>query len=88
MQASQLKTGYSVLERAMSIENDELGAREDRLMVLYDLIASWNNEMLTLHDWITTKMFPNLRPSISFRRKALAISSTMLDRGDDFKVGS
>ncbi|XP_071494027.1 telomerase protein component 1-like [Diadema antillarum] len=85
MQAAQLETGYSILERAVSLETDELGAREERLMVLYDLIASWNNELLTLHDWITSKMFPQLRPSISFRRKALAISAKFLDRGESFK---
>ena len=45
MQASQLKTGFSVLETAMKIENEELGAREGRLMVLYDLTASWHNEV-------------------------------------------
>ncbi|XP_001198485.3 telomerase protein component 1 isoform X2 [Strongylocentrotus purpuratus] len=85
MQASQLKTGYSILETAMQMEMDELGAREERLLVLYDLVASWNNELLTLHDWITTKMFPNLRPSISNRRKSLAISKKFLDRGESFK---
>ena len=44
--------------------------------------------MLTLHDWITTKMFPNLRPSITFRRKALAISANFLGQGDSYKVST
>nr|XP_054748224.1 TPR repeat-containing protein DDB_G0287407-like isoform X1 [Lytechinus pictus] len=85
MQASQLKSGYSILETAMQMEMDELGAREERMLVLYDLVASWNNELLTLHDFITTKMFPNLRPSISYRRKSLAISKKFVDRDESFK---
>ena len=45
MQASQLKGCFSLLEEAMRLEENELGARQHRMMELTDLAASMHNEV-------------------------------------------
>ena len=45
MQASQLKSCFVLLDKAMKLEETELGARQNRMMELTDLAASMHNEV-------------------------------------------
>ena len=45
MQASQLNGAFALLKESMRLEEDELGARQNRMMELTDLAASMHNEV-------------------------------------------
>ncbi|XP_071785038.1 telomerase protein component 1-like isoform X1 [Asterias amurensis] len=72
MQAGQLKTCFKLLEKSMKIETD-LGARPERMVILYDVLGTMHNERLVLHDYMTKAMMPDLKPAIQYRQKSLEI---------------
>ena len=53
MQAAQLESCFSVLEKAMTIEKD-LGERRKRMIILQDLVASMHNEVSLL--WVRVEV--------------------------------
>ncbi|XP_038068590.1 telomerase protein component 1-like isoform X1 [Patiria miniata] len=77
MHAGQLETCFSLLEKSMEIES-RLGQRQERMVILYDLIASMHNERLILrYFYMDKKMMLDLKPAIQYRRKSLELGKDL-----------
>ncbi|XP_022080358.1 telomerase protein component 1-like isoform X2 [Acanthaster planci] len=83
MQAGQLETCFTILEKSMEIES-KLGQRKERMVLLYDLLATMHNERLVLHDYMTRSMMPDLKPAIQYRQKSLELGKNL--KGDRFRL--
>ncbi|XP_071951905.1 telomerase protein component 1-like isoform X2 [Antedon mediterranea] len=84
MQSGDVDRCFNLLQSALALE-DELGAQPMRMMQLYNVAATMHNERLTLHDFITKAMMPDLKECISFRRKAIRISEQLTERSEKYK---
>ncbi|XP_033113072.1 telomerase protein component 1-like [Anneissia japonica] len=85
MQSGDVDRCFNLLQTSLSMEENDLGAKPMRMMELYNVAATMHNERLTLHDFITKKMMPDLKECISSRRKALRISEQLTERGEKYK---
>ncbi|XP_077981357.1 telomerase protein component 1-like [Glandiceps talaboti] len=85
MQEGQLETSHDLLQKAMSLEEDDLGGRPERLVELYDLAANIYNGKIVLIDYVSRSMLPVLRPCIDFRQRGIKLRETFEGNRHKFK---
>ncbi|XP_070564527.1 uncharacterized protein [Ptychodera flava] len=83
MQEGRLEMAHELVEKAMKIEEDELGGRPQRLVELYDSAANIYNAKIVLIDYVSRSMLSVLRPCIDFRQKGIKLRESF--EGDRHK---
>ncbi|XP_077982009.1 telomerase protein component 1-like [Glandiceps talaboti] len=87
LQAGQHQSSLETLRKAMDIEENELGARPERMVELYFICANIYAEILKLYSFIQRNQLNELRPAIEYGRKSLKIRETLTGDIHKFKMG-
>eukprot|EP00058_Branchiostoma_floridae_P025527 XP_002611017.1 hypothetical protein BRAFLDRAFT_97506 [Branchiostoma floridae] len=66
-----------MLAPAVRIEQDDLGARPERMAQVYELTATIFTEKLKLYDFVSPQQLTELRPAIDNGRKAVELRETL-----------
>ncbi|KAH3849179.1 TPR repeat-containing protein DDB_G0287407-like [Dreissena polymorpha] len=77
IQAGKYHEALELLKTALKIEEKELGARAHRMVELYALMAEIYDEKLKLNDFVSPSQLPDLRKTIHYGRKSIAIRRTL-----------
>ncbi|KAL4235832.1 hypothetical protein ACF0H5_004222 [Mactra antiquata] len=87
IQAGKYHEALELLKTALKIEERELGARPHRMVELYALMAEIYDEKLKLNDFVSPSQLPDLRKTIHYGRKSIAIRKTLPGTYHRFKLG-
>nr|XP_006811881.1 PREDICTED: nephrocystin-3-like [Saccoglossus kowalevskii] len=77
VQAGFYESAKVLLQSLIKLEEDELGARPERMVEVYGLCAELWDEISKLHEFITGENIKDLRPALEFGRKSAAIRATL-----------
>ncbi|XP_025109541.1 telomerase protein component 1-like [Pomacea canaliculata] len=86
IQAGKHYEALELLKTAMKIEEKELGARPHRMVELYALMSEIYDEKLKLNDFVSPSQLPDLRKTIYYGRKSIAIRKTLPGNYHRFKL--
>ncbi|KAK6179484.1 hypothetical protein SNE40_011834 [Patella caerulea] len=86
IQSGKHHEALELLKTAMKIEERELGARPHRMVELYALMAEIYDEKLKLNDFVSPCQLPDLRKTIYYGRKSIAIRRTLPGAYHKFKL--
>ncbi|XP_045158536.2 TPR repeat-containing protein DDB_G0287407-like isoform X2 [Mercenaria mercenaria] len=87
IQAGKYHEALELLKTALKIEEKELGARPHRMVELYALMAEIYDEKLKLNDFVSPSQLPDLRKTIHYGRKSIALRKTLPGTYHRFKLG-
>ncbi|WAR23724.1 Y7407-like protein [Mya arenaria] len=87
IQAGKYHEALELLKTALKIEEKELGARPHRMVELFALMAEIYDEKLKLNDFVSPSQLPDLRKTIHYGRKSIAIRRTLPGAYHRFKLG-
>ncbi|XP_071161707.1 TPR repeat-containing protein DDB_G0287407-like [Mytilus galloprovincialis] len=87
VQCGKYHDALDLLKTAMKIEEKELGARPHRMVELYALMAEIYDEKLKLNDFVSPSQLPDLRKTIHYGKKSIAIRKTLPGTYHKFKLG-
>ncbi|XP_033737542.1 LOW QUALITY PROTEIN: nephrocystin-3-like [Pecten maximus] len=87
IQAGKYLEALELLRTAMKIEEKELGARPHRMVELYALMAEIYDEKLKLNDFVSPSQLPDLRKTIHYGRKSIALRKKLPGTYHKFKLG-
>ncbi|XP_077998733.1 TPR repeat-containing protein DDB_G0287407-like [Glandiceps talaboti] len=77
VQAGLYDPARGLLETLVSMEDNELGARPERMVEVYALCAELWDEISKMHEFISRDNIKDLRPAIDFGRKSAALRETL-----------
>ncbi|XP_033637129.1 telomerase protein component 1-like [Asterias rubens] len=86
-QSGEHSTPLKLLEKSMSIEQDELGARPERMVELFALACTIYDDKLKLYEYVDPSQITDLRPTIDFALKSIAIRETLEGEVHKYKLG-
>ncbi|XP_076462217.1 TPR repeat-containing protein DDB_G0287407-like [Babylonia areolata] len=86
IQAGKYYEALELLKTAMKIEEKELGARPHRMVELYALMSMIYDEKLKLNDFVSPCQVPDLKKTIYYGRKSIAIRKTLPGNYHRFKL--
>lgn len=87
IQAGKYQEALELLKTALKIEEKELGARPHRMVELYALMAEIYDEKLKLNDFVSPSQIPDLRMTIHYGKKSIALRKTLPGNYHKFKLG-
>ncbi|XP_070560675.1 TPR repeat-containing protein DDB_G0287407-like [Ptychodera flava] len=86
IQAGLYDKSQVLLETLVKLEEDELGARPERMVEVYALCGELWDEISKMHEFISTENIRDLRPAIEFGRKSAAIRETLDGDAHKYKL--
>ncbi|XP_048761079.1 uncharacterized protein LOC125670136 [Ostrea edulis] len=87
IQAGKYQEALELLKTALKIEEKELGARPHRMVELYALMAEIYDEKLKLNDFVSPSQIPDLRMTIHYGKKSIALRKSLPGNYHKFKLG-
>ncbi|XP_022107201.1 telomerase protein component 1-like isoform X2 [Acanthaster planci] len=86
IQAGLYNHAKDLIDKAVSLEQEHLGSRPERMVELYALMAELYDELCKLHDFITREQLKELRPAIDFNRRSIKIRETLEGERHKYKM--
>ncbi|XP_033636001.1 telomerase protein component 1-like isoform X1 [Asterias rubens] len=83
IQAGLYNESKDLIDVAVTLEQEHLGSRPERMVEHYALLAELWDELCKLHDFINPDQLNELRPAIDFGLKSIKIRETL--DGDEHK---
>ncbi|XP_038079413.1 telomerase protein component 1-like isoform X2 [Patiria miniata] len=86
IQAGLYNHAKDLIDKAVSLEQEHLGSRPERMVELYAIMALLYDELCKLHDFITREQLKELRPAIDFGRRSIKIRETLEGERHKYKM--